>query len=400
MNIRRMALLTLVLLLAGPVLAAPVKIMPLGDSITQGDAGHVSYRYWLWQALQRGGYDVDFVGSETENHGGRPAAFARLKPGDFDLDHEGHWGWRTDQVLEKIGPWAKVRPDIVLIHLGTNNLSPPEKAVADLSKIIDALRRENPHVTVLLAQVIPARDRAPQVVAFNQAVAALGHRKDTTGSLVKLVDQHSGFDADKLLHDGLHPNEHGEKRMAARWYAVLVPLLDKEWPIHSQPLSPRLALVDRLVRARDYGGVGVQLDEMMGGMGGDGGPELDQAASLLGAIAAYAQVQQDRVARLEKQRAHYDAAPIALTLVRQFRGTKVAHAMQDKLAAWQKSGAIAREVEASKVMQFARLAEYRMDWQQAAEQYRKVIEQFAGSRAAREARRCVDDLVERGLVGK
>ena len=29
-----------------------VRIMPLGDSITEAFAGHASYRYWLWKQLQ------------------------------------------------------------------------------------------------------------------------------------------------------------------------------------------------------------------------------------------------------------------------------------------------------------------------------------------------------------
>ncbi|MEX0775344.1 MAG: hypothetical protein WD042_06470 [Phycisphaeraceae bacterium] len=64
-RLRHVVSLAMPLMLAAPLHAAPVKIMPLGDSITHGDAGHVSYRYWLWQTLQRGGYDVDLSGQKT-----------------------------------------------------------------------------------------------------------------------------------------------------------------------------------------------------------------------------------------------------------------------------------------------------------------------------------------------
>src|SRR5262245_54038543 len=75
-----------------PAPAAPVRIMPLGDSITQADASHDSYRRPLWKSLQSGGYLVDFVGSSSMNHMGGPPVR------DFDADHEGHWGWRADEI--------------------------------------------------------------------------------------------------------------------------------------------------------------------------------------------------------------------------------------------------------------------------------------------------------------
>jgi hypothetical protein len=44
-----------------------VKILPLGDSMTQGEAGHFSYRRPLWKMLDSAGYKVDFVGSLRTN---------------------------------------------------------------------------------------------------------------------------------------------------------------------------------------------------------------------------------------------------------------------------------------------------------------------------------------------
>ncbi len=58
---------------AGSVAVAPAdasaKIMPLGDSIARGSvmtaeqARHPTCRYWLWNDLEKNGYDVDIVGS-------------------------------------------------------------------------------------------------------------------------------------------------------------------------------------------------------------------------------------------------------------------------------------------------------------------------------------------------
>ncbi|HEX5200872.1 MAG TPA: GDSL family lipase, partial [Actinoplanes sp.] len=41
-----------------------VRVMPLGDSITDGTQVPGGYRIGLWQRLAAGGYRVDFVGSQ------------------------------------------------------------------------------------------------------------------------------------------------------------------------------------------------------------------------------------------------------------------------------------------------------------------------------------------------
>ena len=61
-----------------------VKVMPLGDSITDGITVPGAYRTGLWQRFAGGGYKVDFVGSLS----GGPSNLG-------DHDHEGHSGWRS-----------------------------------------------------------------------------------------------------------------------------------------------------------------------------------------------------------------------------------------------------------------------------------------------------------------
>ena len=79
------------------------KIMALGDSITQGTSPYANYRYYLWQSLQTGGYNVDLVGSMTKfwNGTGRTPLLrfrsAERRPsrlhqrsGSFQRDRMGH----------------------------------------------------------------------------------------------------------------------------------------------------------------------------------------------------------------------------------------------------------------------------------------------------------------------
>jgi lysophospholipase L1-like esterase len=129
-----------------------VKIMPLGDSITQGFVSDSTWRYYLYQQLRNAGYGVDFVGSQhTLTDGYDPHL-------DYDQDHEGHSGWRADQVLAQISGWANAtHPDVVLIHLGTNDLragQTPQSTINEIGQISDVLRSVNPNVKIVLAQII------------------------------------------------------------------------------------------------------------------------------------------------------------------------------------------------------------------------------------------------------
>jgi lysophospholipase L1-like esterase len=198
--------------------------MPLGDSITQADNEHDSYRRLLWQNLRSSGFNIDFVGSERSHHGGN------APNDDFDWDHEGHWGWRADEILERIGEWATRYPaDIVLIHLGTNDVlerQNVDETIEELGRIIDELRSVNPRVAVLLAQIIPIADSRNTVVrTLNERIDQLGKGKNRDDAPVIVVDQYTDFDPATDTYDGLHPGFSGEKKMAERWFGALEELL-------------------------------------------------------------------------------------------------------------------------------------------------------------------------------
>jgi lysophospholipase L1-like esterase len=212
--------LAILVLLAAAVAAADqvaVKIMPLGDSITQGNTSQDSYRRPLWHKLVDAGYHVDFVGSEKTNFTGH-AAHA-----DFDEDNEGHYGWTIDGVLEKLDGWlGQNNPDIVLLHLGTNGKESAADKLAGLEKVVGLLRKHNPKVIVLMAQLITGGE-------INQGIPPLAKKLSTPASPVIVVDQASGWEweAGKDTVDGCHPNERGEEKMAVRWFEALTKILPK-----------------------------------------------------------------------------------------------------------------------------------------------------------------------------
>ncbi|MDW7690676.1 fibronectin type III domain-containing protein [Flammeovirgaceae bacterium SG7u.111] len=211
-------------------------IVTIGNSITQGASERYSYRYELWELLDSIGANVDFVGSETSNNGGN-TSYPNL---NFDKDHEGHWGWRADEILANLPTWLNgYDADIALIHLGTNDILQGQdvaSTILELEQIIDVLRADNPNVVILLAQIIP-NTWGTDFTPFNNAVAGIPATKSTANSPVILVDQATGFDAAQDTYDGVHPTPWGEIKMGRKWFETLVPLLNATPPL-DPPSAP------------------------------------------------------------------------------------------------------------------------------------------------------------------
>ena len=213
--------------------SAPVRILPLGDSITYGLGSEQlgSYRVELAGRLAAAGITVDLVGSNDSG------------PSGADQDNEGHSGWRIDQIAEHASGWLEAyRPDVVLLHIGTNDMRSDEKAAgapARLGALIDQLLIASPDVRILVAKIVGARDARfggayqQRIDAYNASVPAVVASR---GARVRLVDQ-TGVDGTDLL-DTLHPNEYGYSKMAWNWYRALQPVLGgggPAWPMANNP---------------------------------------------------------------------------------------------------------------------------------------------------------------------
>jgi len=217
--------------------------MPMGDSITQAYASHLSYRYYLWMKLIDAGIDFDFVGSMNSHEGGNPE-WPEYKGRSFDRDHEGHEGWHADQMLAAIsgGGDGRIRellqadpPDIVLLHMGTNDIGigmDVEGTANEIGQIIKALRKSNPNVIIMLAKLIPVRGESTngRIIKFNAYIEQIGADTSSKASPVIVVDHSSGFDAYADTFDGLHPNESGERKMARKWFEALQVVIEKRLP--------------------------------------------------------------------------------------------------------------------------------------------------------------------------
>ena len=145
-----------------------IRVMPIGDSITHGivnEPSHPyglspSYRLALWKILRDKGYSVDFVGPWYGSFDG-PISY----PGYTDQQHAGFAGKHADFFTEgnrSVGLGRDYRPDIALIHLGTNDIGingpgAVSQTIAEIGQVIDQLRVHRPNITIFLAKIIPSR---------------------------------------------------------------------------------------------------------------------------------------------------------------------------------------------------------------------------------------------------
>lgn len=195
---------------AAPV--AALRLMPLGDSITYGlgSSDLSGYRVDLADDLARDGIAVTFVGSRSSG----PPGPARA--------HEGHPGWNIAELTGPVAGWlAAFRPDVVLLHIGTNDLgtdATARGAPARLARLLDRIVRARPAAQIFVAELIGSGRGARQhrIDVFNAAVARLVAAAPPN---VHLVDQ-TGVDG-RLLRDGLHPDDAGYAAMAATWAAAI-----------------------------------------------------------------------------------------------------------------------------------------------------------------------------------
>ena len=192
-----------------------VRVMPLGDSITEGTQVPGGYRIGLWQRLAAAGYRTDFVGTQFNG----PAALG-------DHDHQGHPGWRIDQIDANITGWLRTAtPRTVLLHIGTNDILQNynvSSAPSRLSTLVDRITSTAPGAHVFVATLIPLASSGQEAAArtFNAALPGIVQSKVAAGQRVHLVDLHAALTTGDLI-DGVHPTAGGYDKMAATWYAAL-----------------------------------------------------------------------------------------------------------------------------------------------------------------------------------
>lgn len=199
----------------------PTKIMPLGDSITQGyiTADNITggYRIKLEDLLE----NIDFVGSQQNG-------IAELT----DKDHEGHGGWSVDEIRNYVEGWLDAEdPDIILLMAGANDVLREgqfDLTETELNQLLEIIFAEEPNATVLLSTLTPIDKpgAGPMVDDLNQFIREIVPIKQGEGKKIELVDMYPALTVADLADD-VHPTQAGYDKMAVVWAEAITKVRNK-----------------------------------------------------------------------------------------------------------------------------------------------------------------------------
>ena len=210
-------------------LAARWKIMPVGNSITQGYPVEPGYRDILYNNLVNEGIDFEFVGPDgNAPYSGLFMSGAKIE--DFYEDN-------TKDISNAINLH---KPNMVLIHLGTNNYTDAaapysndngntlitSTASGKLAKVLKQISNNSGIERIVLCKIISQKDNGslenPQVDLFNAEIDRIFFERPSGISVDKMtiVDMESVIDISNYFDDR-HPNQTGYGKMADEFTRVI-----------------------------------------------------------------------------------------------------------------------------------------------------------------------------------
>lgn len=217
-----------------------LRILPIGDSITygflsdQGGGDGNGYRLRLRQLLSKD--KVVFAGTETSPTGNMTDGFFAA------------WNGKTIQYIsDHVTPSLEQRPNIILLHAGTNDMNPndaiskeghdPVAASERLGSLIDKMTASCPDAVILVAMIIGTcnSEQAPQTKLFQSLIPNVVAPRLEAGKHVLAVD-FSTFPLDKL-RDCIHPTNQGYQLVGYYWYDFIAQI-PQDWitaPVGDDP---------------------------------------------------------------------------------------------------------------------------------------------------------------------
>ncbi|UPK97767.1 hypothetical protein LCI18_008702 [Fusarium solani-melongenae] len=195
-----------------------LRILCAGDSITSGlkseqDGGDGDgYRRQLQKDLSED--EVVFAGT--------------VEGGTMTDGYFAAWPGKTIQVIsDRIGPSLDQRPNIILLHAGTNDMNSrsrltqaetPADAAERLGRLIDKMIKACPDAVILVAVIVGTCDttKIAKTPEYQALIPGVVQERRQAGHHVLAVD-FSTFPIQDL-RDCIHPTNEGYRLFGAYWY--------------------------------------------------------------------------------------------------------------------------------------------------------------------------------------
>ncbi|KAI2617533.1 carbohydrate esterase family 3 protein [Hypomontagnella submonticulosa] len=186
-----------------------LKIMPLGDSITELSC----WRAKLWNGLKTSNLTdkIEFVGTLNNTQACDTADEEFSKQ-----HHEGHTGYLAiDIAYDHIETWINAtKPDIVMFMLGTDDIARGrriEDVVEAYTSMVGTMRKYNNNTKIIIDTVVPLPTNMEPVQRLNALIPDWAVEQNMTDSPIYVNDIYP-FPT-SFLRDGIHPNEAGEDQI-------------------------------------------------------------------------------------------------------------------------------------------------------------------------------------------
>ena len=215
----------------------PLKVWPLGDSITYGAGYAGGYRESFYTNLAAKNISIKMLGTTAGNATSLLTTMGQAA-------HDGHSGYSITNavniddgafragIYEGVASWHSSieTPDVILLMIGINDLNTGyqvDTAASRLDLLITRLFGYYPNVRILVASLPDAQqvnsyrhgannDIAAAVSNYNAGMLQVVGSHRALGQKIERVDLHSKILLSDLT-DGLHPNPNGYVKMGKVW---------------------------------------------------------------------------------------------------------------------------------------------------------------------------------------
>ena len=141
---------------------------------------------------------------------------------------DGFPGMRIDQVSAKKNLSLTEQPNVVLIELGTNDMTQNYSVATAhirMGELVGRIANASPNVTVLLATLLPNANPKTEanILIFNHNLISTVANLTAQKYRVSMVDFHSDWwSLADIGPDGTHPTDLGYLKMSRLWYNGIV----------------------------------------------------------------------------------------------------------------------------------------------------------------------------------